>query len=824
VANAGPDRAAPVGGTVTLDGSGSFDVDGDTLAFVWSFTSGPPGSTVALSNPGAVMPSFTLDVAGNYTLNLTVSDGQVSSSDTVVVSTENSAPVADAGPDQSAPVRASVTLDGSGSSDADGDTLQYGWSFTTRPAGSTAVLTDPNTAMPSFTIDVAGNYVVQLVVSDGALNSAPDTVSISTINSAPVANAGPDQQARAGQTVTLDGSGSRDADGDALTYSWSLTTRPPGSVAALSSSTALRPTFIFDVAGQYVAQLIVNDGTTSSAPDTIVISPINTAPVANAGPDQSRPVGAMVALDGSGSTDAEGDPLRYSWSFVSRPAGSSAVLIGPNSERPSFTIDEPGDYVAQLIVNDGKADSAPDTVRISTSNSAPVAHAGADQSGVIAQRITLDGSRSSDIDGDPLTYAWTFVSRAPGSTATLEDASTVRPSFLIDAPGNFVIQLVVRDGQSASDPATVTVSTENSAPTANAGADQTRVVGDTVTLNGAGSTDPDGNALTYAWSLLSRPEGSTAMLLNANLVQATFVIDAPGDFVAQLVVSDGALESAPNTVVISTTNSRPVADAGVDLSVVAGETVQLDGRASFDVDGDPLTYQWSLSLRPPGSTAEISDPTAIQPSITTDLLGAYVAQLIVNDGTRESEPDTVSISASDLAGGCIDPPGAPEAAIASDGTFSDRVQVTWETVPRAFEYRVYRSLTDDPTTAAPVSEWVAATSFDDVGAAAPDAPICALFGDAEPGTAHVYWVRARIGENCASGLSASDTGFAGANSKAWFGEDAAASGCGMTPEGARNQQSAAMGGLPRHLGDLLTLLALTALLAGGTLWARRRGA
>ena len=88
----------------------------------------------------------------------------------------------------------------------------------------------------------------------------------------------------------------------------------------------------------------------------------NNAPVANAGPDLgSVTSGTRVTLNGSASTDPNGNPLTYSWTFLSKPAGSAAVLANPTSVTPSFTVDRSGDYVVQLIVNDGAMNSAPDT-------------------------------------------------------------------------------------------------------------------------------------------------------------------------------------------------------------------------------------------------------------------------------------------------------------------------------------------------------------------------------------------------------------------------------------------------------------------------------
>ena len=249
------------------------------------------------------------------------------------------------------------------------------WSLTSVPAGSAAALSDATAVGPTFVADVAGTYVAQLVVNDGTVDSPPDTVSISTdaANTAPVANAGPDQTVTAGDTVTLDGSGSSDADGDTLTLLWSLTSVPAGSAAALSDPTAVGPTFVADVAGTYVAQLVVNDGTVDSAPDMVSITAGagNTAPVADAGPDQTVFVGDTATLDGSASSDVDiGDTLSFAWSLTSRPAGSSAALSDATAVGPTFVADVAGTYVAQLIVNDGTVDSAPDTVTITANEPA----------------------------------------------------------------------------------------------------------------------------------------------------------------------------------------------------------------------------------------------------------------------------------------------------------------------------------------------------------------------------------------------------------------------------------------------------------------------
>jgi hypothetical protein len=205
--------------------------------------------------------------------------------------------------------------------------------------------------------------------------------------------------------------------------------------------------------------------------------------VADAGTPQSVTTGSVVTLDGSASSDANGDPLAYSWAFTSRPAGSGAALSSATVVNPTFTADLAGSYVLNLVVNDGKVNSAPATVTITASvaNAAPVADAGTPQSVTTGSVVTLDGSASSDANGDPLAYSWAFTSRPDGSGAALSSATVVNPTFTADLAGSYVLNLVVNDGKVNSAPATVTITASGAAPevtTLSASA------GPTVTLNG----------------------------------------------------------------------------------------------------------------------------------------------------------------------------------------------------------------------------------------------------------------------------------------------------------------------------------------------------
>ena len=521
----------------------------------------------------------------------------------------------------------------------------------------------------SLTID--NSLRVQLRSDPGSgftLQIVPGTNCTLGGNTAPLADAGPDQTVFVGNTVPLDGSHSSDADDDPLSFQWSFVSLPAGSSAALSDPSAVSPSFIVDVAGDYTLQLIVNDGLADSAPDTVTISTQNSQPVADAGPDQTILVNSLVQLDGTGSTDADTDPLDFHWTFLTVPVGSTATLSDPTSATPSFTADLVGSYELQLTVTDGSVASDPDSVIIHAFNTQPLAHAGPDQTVFVTDTVQLDGSGSSDADSDPLTYQWTVLSLPSGSGASLDDPTAVNPRFVVDQPGTYAAQLIVNDGLEDSDPDTVTISTQNSQPIANAGPDQTVFVTDLVQLNGSSSSDVDNDPLTFRWGFLGKPSDSTTSLDDPTSPTPSFSVDHPGSYTLELLVNDGTIDSDPDTVTISTQNSRPVAEAGLDQSVLLSDTVQLDGTGSSDVDGDLLSYDWTLLSVPPNSTATLDDPLSETPSFVADTAGTYVSQLIVNDGTEDSEPATTTITAIDPATTDDDGDGFSEAAGDCDDT------------------------------------------------------------------------------------------------------------------------------------------------------------
>ena len=229
--------------------------------------------------------------------------------------------------------------------------------------------------------------------------------------------------------------------------------------------------------GAYELELTVTDPGALSDTDTVIITATtaNVAPNADAGSDQNAEVNTLVTVNGAASTDPDNgpNPLTFQWAFAQVPLGSAltnADITNPTSPQASFTPDVMGLYTLTLTVSDGDLTDSDDVdINVTQVNVPPNADAGADVLVQLGEVATLDGSASNDPDNfpNPLTFQWSFVSVAAGSTLTNADivnATTPTPSFTPDQPGLYTLQLLVSDG-SASDTDEVMVKA-NAAPVA----------------------------------------------------------------------------------------------------------------------------------------------------------------------------------------------------------------------------------------------------------------------------------------------------------------------------------------------------------------------
>jgi subtilisin family serine protease/PKD repeat protein len=589
VANAGGPYSGIGGAPIAFNGAGSTDPEEAPLTYSWNFGDGGTASGVS--------PTHTYAAHGTYTATLTVNDGLRNSAPaTATVTVANRPPIARPGGPYTGSRNLPVALDGSTSNDPDGDALTYAWTFGDGTTGAGAT--------PMHAYATTESFTVTLVVNDGQANSVPVTTTVDVGNTLPVANAGGPYSGYRNVPVVFDGSASTDANGDALTYAWTFGDGTTG--------TGVRPSHAFAALNTYPVTLVVSDGVSDSAPVTVTVSLVNRAPTARPGGPYTVHRNEPVTLDGSASSDPDGDALGYQWTFLD---GSGVQAEGVTV---SHTVATPLSYGVRLSVSDGWDESTANAV-VNVVNRVPTVSTGGPYAGVRGESVAFTAS-GSDADGDPLTYTWNFGDGNSGLGASVLHSYT--------ALGTFTVSARAFDGYEYSDPATSTVTISNRPPAAGPGGPYSGFRGQAIAFDGSASSDPDGDALTYAWDF---GDGTTGTGRNATHTYAAF-----GGDTVRLIVNDGHLDSTPSFAAVTIVDRAPTAVAGGPYPGFRAVPITFDGSGSVDPDGNALTYAWDFG---DGATG-----TGVSPTHAYASLGPFAVALVVTDGATASTPAFATVT------------------------------------------------------------------------------------------------------------------------------------------------------------------------------------
>ncbi len=540
-----------------------------------------------------------------------------------------------------------ATLDGSASTDSDGEIVDYAWDF---DGDGTFDQNGPE-AIVNHTYEVVGVYAVTLRVTDD--DGATDTdIAIVTVGNPPLPPEAAGTAAVDSENpllVSFDASDSFDSDGEIVRYDWDFDN--DGTFELLDGGVTTQHEYPDFGSKTAVVRVTDNDGNTDTAqiPVTLLDAPSSVTAAVTATP-ASGDAPLDVEFDASGSTSMNSSIVSYDWDLdddgtfevtdggPTQSATYENLIVAASIRTPSApSVGEGGEsvYTISVRVSDDKSnvDTASTTVTVNpVPNQPPVAEFSTTPAQeTLGTVFALDGSASSDADGTIVSYDWDFE-----DDGTVDESNaTPTTTFEYLAPGTFTVRLTVTDDDGATDTTTHDILV-NDPPVANLVGN---VEGDVpeahITWDASGSTDSDGTIVQYDWDM---DNDGTFEITDGGDSQDGGFFQEGGDYTVCVRVTDdfGATDQVCTLVHL---NDPPTADLVVNpenaaIPMSGNLDIQLDASGSTDSDGTIVQYNWDLDG---DFTFEVQDGGPTQTvNVTDDAVYQFFVEVVDNEGLSDS--------------------------------------------------------------------------------------------------------------------------------------------------------------------------------------------
>lgn len=617
-ADAGGPYTGKANTPVQFSAGGSSDPDGSIASYTWDFGDSGAGT--------GADPVHAYEAEGIFDVVLTVTDdrgGTDVDSAVVSVGPPNQPPTAALTGPSTGAAGAQLAFDARESSDPDGEIAAVAWSFGDGTSGSGDLVLK--------TFNASGTYTVAVTVTDndGATDSDSMAVTVTDRpNQPPTADAGGPYNGVQGREIMFSGGASSDADGAIVRYEWQFGDGRTGRGSPVSHT--------YRAAGAYTVVLTVFDNQGAIGFDTasvhITTDPGgNQPPIAQANGPYSGAVKNPVLFNAGGSTDSDGQIVSYAWEFGDGTEGAGLTT--------SHIYASPGQYTLRLTVTDDQGSTGTDVSTVTIAGGVqrpPVANANGPYSGLINIPISFSAAGSFDPDGEIVRHAWSF---GDGSAAV---GPSVTHAYV--GAGTYRVVLNVTDNLGAirADTTEVEVASapDNAPPVAEANGPYEAVDGTLISFSSAGSSDPDGTIVGFAWDFGDGAEGSGPA--------PTRTYAEPGTFNVTLTVTDDvgatATDQAQVTVTEPAPNDPPVAEANGPYEGTVGSPIGFTSAGSDDADGTIVEFAWDF-----GDGGSGMDPN---PTHTYAEPGTFNVTLIVTDDRGASATDNAEVTVTSDA-----PPG-----------------------------------------------------------------------------------------------------------------------------------------------------------------------